>query len=68
MTLVGGKLVMVGGTWYDNELGNTKVWRREGYMHEFQLAPNSDGIQIVKCKNCNESRMWIGVIENKRCP
>lgn len=61
-------MVMVGGTWYDNELKNLKDYRRDGYKHEFELFPNSDGVQVVKCKKCNFSRMWISLFEHKACP
>lgn len=53
--------------WHDNELGNLKVWKREGYNHEFIIKPNSGGVNIVKCKKCDQARMWISLMELKKC-
>lgn len=54
-------MTLVDGVWYDNELNY-------GYgKHEFILSSNEDGIDIVKCKNCNESRMYLTLMDKTAC-
>lgn len=52
---------LVNGVWYDTKLSY-------GYgNHEFDLAPNSEGIMIVKCKRCKESRMYLSLMDMGKC-
>jgi hypothetical protein len=54
-------MTLVNGVRYDNELtykyGN----------HKFALLPNSDGISIVKCSICLESRMYLSLMNMTEC-
>jgi hypothetical protein len=54
-------LTLVNGIWYDNEL-------KYGYgEHSFILAPNSDGISIVKCAHCLQTRMYLQLMDMTSC-
>lgn len=54
-------MTCVNDVWYDNEL-NYKFGD-----HKFVLSPNSDGIPIVKCSLCLESRMYLTLMGNVHC-
>jgi len=54
-------LSVVNGTWYDTEINGTYG------EHEFILLPNELGINIVKCKNCNVSRMYLSLFDKTSC-
>ena len=60
-------MTLVNEVWYDNEIGNIKIWKRMGFNHEWVLESNDLGIDIVKCKFCHEARMWISTIEERHC-
>lgn len=52
---------LVDGVWYDTKLnynyGN----------HKLVLLPNSEGINIVKCEKCRESRMYLQIMNMTAC-
>jgi len=54
-------MTLVNGVWHDNEL-NYKYGD-----HKFVLLPNSDGISIVKCSTCLESRMFLSLMNLAVC-
>jgi len=54
-------MTLVNGIWYDNEL-NYKYGN-----HKFVLLPNSDGISIVKCSTCLNSRMYLSLMNMAAC-
>jgi hypothetical protein len=35
--------------------------------HKFVLLPNDDNIPIVKCSTCQESRMYLSLMEIETC-
>lgn len=54
-------MTLVKDIWYDNELNY-------GYGdHKFELLPNSNGISIVKCSTCLESRMYLSLMNMVLC-
>lgn len=54
-------MVLVNGVWYDTELSF-------GYgKHKFELADNGEGIKIVKCSVCKESRMYLMLMDKTDC-
>ena len=52
---------VVNGIWYDTKINGTYG------KHEFILSPNELGINIVKCKNCNVSRMYLSLFGTISC-
>ena len=54
-------MTLVNDVWYDNEL-NYKYGD-----HKFALLPNSNGISIVKCSTCMESRMYLILMNLPTC-
>ena len=54
-------MTLVKGIWYDNEL-NYKYGD-----HKFELLPNSNGVSIVKCSTCLESRMYLSLMNVALC-
>ncbi len=54
-------MTIISDVWYDNEL-NYKYGD-----HTFALLPNSDGVSIVKCSACLESRMYLSLMNMDLC-
>jgi hypothetical protein len=54
-------MTLINGVWYDNEL-NYKYGD-----HKFALLSNSDGMSIVKCSICLESRMYLSLMNMAEC-
>ena len=54
-------MTLVSNVWYDNKL-NYKYGN-----HKFALLPNSNGISIVKCSTCMESRMYLSLMNMTKC-
>ena len=56
---------LVNGVWYDNKIGKmTTLKGKYGHLHKFGIRKNSEGIPIVKCIDCNQSRMYIRLMED----
>jgi len=61
-------MTVVNGIWYDNRIGKIKDYDGIGsdHIHIFGMGKNSEGIDIVKCKKCKESRMFIMLMQEDR--
>jgi hypothetical protein len=35
--------------------------------HEFELAPNSEGIMVSKCKKCKLAKAWLQTMDITTC-
>ena len=53
--------MLVNGVWYDNRIKDySKNWNEHYFRN---LRKNSLGIPIVVCEHCNQSRMYIMLME-----